>query len=188
MESSIDLYPEERQQRILTMLNQNGRASITELSQIFRVSEVTVRADLQTLAAQNLILRTHGGTVLDSRARSPELSLMLHRQQHVHEKKRIGAAAAIFLDASSTALALAHHLQKYRDLTILTHSLVVAQVMLYAPGVTVAMTGGIVHRDTLSLLGTDVLAILKKYNLKISRLKEYPAYDCQNQIRPTPSP
>jgi DeoR/GlpR family transcriptional regulator of sugar metabolism len=172
MESTFDLYPAERQQRILTLLNQNGRTSVSELSQMFKVSEVTVRADLQTLAAQNLILRTHGGAVLAPRA--PELSLMLRRQQQVQEKKRIGAAAAgfvsngdaIFLDASSTSLALTHHLHKYRDLTVLTHSLVVAQSMLEAPGVTVVMTGGIVQRDTVSLMGTEGLAILRKYNLK----------------------
>jgi DeoR family transcriptional regulator of aga operon len=172
MESTFDLYPAERQQRILSLLNQNGRTSVSELSQMFRVSEVTVRADLQTLAAQNLIVRTHGGAVLAPRA--PELSLMLRRQQKVQEKKRIGAVAAefvsngdaVFLDASSTALALAHHLRKYRDLTILTHSLVVAQALLEAPGVTVVMTGGILQRDTVSLMGTDGLAILRKYNLK----------------------
>jgi DeoR family transcriptional regulator, aga operon transcriptional repressor len=172
LESSVDLYPAERQQRILTLLNQNGRASVSELSLLFGVSEVTIRADLQMLAAQDLIIRTHGGAVQAPRV--PELSLMLRSEQRVQEKKRIGEAAAkfvtngdaIFLDASSTALALAHHLRKYRDLTILTHGLVVAQSMLDAPGVTVVMTGGVVQRDTVSLMGTDGLAILRKYNIK----------------------
>jgi DeoR/GlpR family transcriptional regulator of sugar metabolism len=172
IESIFDFYPAERQQRILTLLNQNGRVSVSELSQMFKVSEVTVRADLKALASQDLIVRTHGGAVLAPRV--PELSLMLRRQQMVQEKKRIGAAAAefvangdaIFLDASSTALALARHLHKYRDLTILTHSLVVAQSMLEAPGVTVVMTGGILQRDTVSLMGTEGLEILRKYNLK----------------------
>jgi DeoR/GlpR family transcriptional regulator of sugar metabolism len=172
MESSVDLYPAERQQRILSLLNQKGRASVGELSQMFRVSEVTVRADLQMLAAQDLIVRTHGGAVLAPRA--PELSLTLRRQQRVVEKERIGAAAAgfvangdaIFLDASSTALSLAHALRQHRDLTILTNSLVVAQSMLDALGVSVVMTGGALQRDTVSLMGTDGLAILHKYNIK----------------------
>ena len=172
METSTNLYPAERQELIFNLLNQNGRASVYELSQLFKVSEVTVRADLQMLAAQNLIVRTHGGAVVAPRA--PELSLVLRRDQMVQEKKRIGVAAAefvangdaIFLDASSTTLALARNLRNYRDLTILTHSLVVAQAMLEAPGVTVVMTGGIVQRDTVSLMGTEGLAILRKYNIK----------------------
>ena len=172
METSTDLYPAERQQQIMAHLNRNGRASVAELSQMFGVSEVTIRADLQALAAGDLILRTHGGAVLAQHA--PELSLTLRRQQQVNAKEHIGAAAAgfvadgdaVFLDASSTALALAHVLRQRRDLTILTHSLVVAESMLDAPGVTVVMTGGTLQRETVSLMGTDGLAILHKYNLK----------------------
>jgi DeoR family transcriptional regulator, aga operon transcriptional repressor len=172
MESQANLYPSERQEQILARLNQNRRCSVSELSRIFGVSEVTIRADLQKLVGQNLIVRTHGGAVIAPRA--PELSLVLRRQQQVNEKECIGAAAAdfvangdaIFLDASSTSLALARHLRRHRDLTILTHSLVVAQSMLDALGVTVVMTGGVLQRDTVSLMGTDGLTILKKYNIK----------------------
>jgi DeoR/GlpR family transcriptional regulator of sugar metabolism len=172
METQNDLYPTERQQQILAHLNRNGRASVTELSRMFDVSAVTIRADLQLLAAEDLIVRTHGGAVLAPRA--PELSLLLRRQQQVAEKERIGSAAAgfvangdaVFLDASSTTLALAHALRRHRDLTILTHSLVVAQSLLDAPGVSVALTGGTLQRDTVSLLGPDGLAILRKYNIK----------------------
>ena len=172
METQTDLYPAERQQQILAHLNRNGRASVSELSRIFGVSEVTIRADLQLLAAGDLILRTHGGAVLAPHA--PELSLTLRRQQQVAEKERIGSAAAgfvangdaIFLDASSTALVLARALRQHRDLTILTHSVVVAQSMLDTPGISVVMTGGVLHRDTVSLMGTEGLAILHKYNIK----------------------
>jgi DeoR/GlpR family transcriptional regulator of sugar metabolism len=172
METSADLYPAERQQQILAHLNKNGRASVSELSQMFGVSEVTIRADLQMLTAQDLIVRTHGGAVLVPRV--PELSLTLRRQLQVDEKERIGAAAAefvangdaVFLDASSTALALANALRQQRDLTILTHSLVVAQSMLNAPGVSLVMTGGTLQRETVSLMGTDGLVVLNKYNIK----------------------
>jgi DeoR family transcriptional regulator of aga operon len=172
MVTSTDLYPAERQQQILTLLSQNERASVSELSQRFGVSEVTIRADLQVLDVLHLIVRTHGGAVLAPQA--PELSLVLRRQKQAAEKERIGAEAAglvadgdaIFLDASSTTLALAYALRHRHDLTILTHSLFVAQSLLDAPGVTVVMTGGTLQRDTISLLGTDGLAILRKYNIK----------------------
>jgi pyruvate/2-oxoglutarate dehydrogenase complex dihydrolipoamide acyltransferase (E2) component len=55
MEKDIHLYPAERHQQILTMLSQNGRATVTELSEKFGVSEVTIRNDLQTLAGQSLV-------------------------------------------------------------------------------------------------------------------------------------
>jgi DeoR/GlpR family transcriptional regulator of sugar metabolism len=172
MESQADLYPAERQQKIIDILVQNKRASVSELSQLFSVSEVTVRADLQTLAEQNLIVRTHGGAVLISPV--PELSLTLRRQKQVQEKASIGAAAAelvsngdaVFLDASSTALVVAHQLRRHRDLTVLTHSLAVAQALLDAPSVTVVLAGGILQRDTISLIGVGGLAPLRDFNIQ----------------------
>jgi DeoR family transcriptional regulator of aga operon len=171
MENDIHLYPAERHQQILTVLGQNGRATVVELSEKFGVSQVTIRTDLETLAGQSLVIRTHGGAVLAPQA--PELSLLLRRKQKALEKEHIGAAAAdlvsandaVFLDASSTVLALAQHLRKFRNLTIFTHSLIVAQSMLEAPGISVILTGGTLHRDTISLLGSDGLAILRKYNI-----------------------
>ena len=172
MKSQIDLYPTERQQKILSLLNQAGRVTVTGLSQMFTVSEVTVRADLQTLAAQDLIIRTHGGAVLVPRP--PELSLVLRSQQQAPVKERIGQAAAelvangdaIFLDASSTALALARQLNHHRDLTVLTHSLAVAQALLDTSGVTVVVSGGILQRETVSLTGPEGLMAMRKYNIK----------------------
>jgi len=166
------LYQTERHQEILSMLDQDGRVSVADLSKKFGVSEVTVRADLQSLADQNLIVRTHGGAL--PIPRHPELSLVLRRQLQVAEKERIGAAAAefvsngnaIFLDSSSTSLALADNLRQYRDLTVLTHSLAVTQYLLDVPGITVIMAGGTLQRETISFMGAEGLKIFQKYNIR----------------------
>jgi DeoR/GlpR family transcriptional regulator of sugar metabolism len=172
MRYSSNLFPEERRLEILNLINRDGRVSVTGLSQQFCVSEVTIRTDLQVLSDQSLILRTHGGAVPISKI--PELSLTLRRQQQVLEKDRIGAAAAdmisngdsIFLDTSSTALALAQHLKKHRDVTILTNSLSISQVFLEVPGITVVMPGGTMQRDTASLVGIEGLDFLNKFNIR----------------------
>lgn len=168
---NTSLYQTERQQEILSLLDQNRRVSVGDLSKEFDVSEVTIRADLQMMAKKNLLVRTHGGAL--PIPRPPELSLVLRRKQQVGEKIRIGEAAteyvsngdAIFLDASSTSLAIANNLRQHRDVTVLTHSLEVAQVLLDAPGITVVMTGGVLQRETISLMGTDGLVVFKKYNI-----------------------
>lgn len=172
MTISKELYPEERQQEILRLISSEGRASVVDLSRRYNVSEVTIRADLQALSEQGLIVRTHGGAVVIPQ--SPELSLNLRRQQQRSEKERIGAAAAeyvsdgdaIFLDTSSTALAIARHLKKHRELTILTNSLAVAQAVLDVNSVAVVMTGGVLRRETVSLIGLEGLGVLSKYNIK----------------------
>lgn len=172
MEGIKDLFPEERRLEILKRVNQDGRVAVTELSQEFGVSEVTIRTDLQVLSEQSLIVRTHGGAV--PAARSPETSLMLRRQLQIPEKDRIGAAGAamiangeaVFLDTSSTALAMTRYLQQHRELTIFTNSLAVAHALLDASGVTVVMAGGTVQRETISLIGTEGLEFLRKFNIQ----------------------
>ena len=166
-------YPEQRRQEIVRLVNQGGRVSVASLSQQFGVSEVTIRADLQALAGRSLLLRTHGGAV-SANTDTQVPSLALRRQQQVHEKSQIGEAGAelvadgdaLFLDSSSTALAIAQHLKERRFLTVVTNSLMVAQELLDAPGVTVVMPGGQVRRETASLIGGD-LEGLRRFNLSL---------------------
>lgn len=173
MEMLKDLYLEERRQEILRQVGQHGRVSVTNLSRQFGVSEVTIRSDLQALAENNLVVRTHGGAVPAVRGLY-DLSLASRRQQQVQEKSRIGQAGAalvadgdaIFLDSSSTALAIAAHLKDHRHLTIITNGLAVAQEMLDAPHVMLVMVGGTLRRDTASLVGTDGLDMLRMYNIQ----------------------
>ena len=165
-------YLEERQQNILALIRRSGRATVSELSRAFGVSEVTIRADLQSLAQRQLIVRTHGGAL--AMGYTPELSLALRREQQPAAKARIGAAAAalvndgeaIFLDASSTVLAIAAHLKEHHELTVITNSLAVAQLLLDAPGITVVMPGGFMQRETASLIGLEGLELLNKFNIQ----------------------
>ncbi len=167
------LYLEERRQAILNRITEQGRASVAELSQALGVSEVTIRTDLQALAERKLIVRTHGGAIPASDGRH-DIALAMRRQKQVQEKGRIGQAAAalvadgdaIFVDSSSTALTLLPHLKNRRQLTIITNSLAVAQEMQDTPTVKVVMPGGTLHNDTASVIGTEGLKLLQKYNIQ----------------------
>ena len=167
-----ELFLEERRQAILDYVNNTGRASVGALSQHFGVSEVTIRADLQALAERRLVVRTHGGAVPAGNSMS-ELALVLRRQRQMKEKGRIGQAGArlvadgdaIFLDSSSTSLAIAHHLKRHQHLTVVTNGLEVARELLDAPAVELVMVGGVLQRETVSLVGAFGLDDLAGYNL-----------------------
>ena len=173
MLNSKDLYLEERRQAIVDIVEQTGRVSVSELSERLGVSEVTIRSDLQALAERNLIIRTHGGAI-PANGGLPDLALIRRQQRQISEKQRIGQACAaliqdgdaIFIDSSSTALAILPHLQSRRQLTLVTNSLVVAQEMQMVSGVSVVMPGGTLHPDTASLIGTEGLAWLDKFNIQ----------------------
>ncbi|WP_152966266.1 DeoR/GlpR family DNA-binding transcription regulator [Ornatilinea apprima] len=173
MTISKDLYMEERRQNILRLLDLQGKVSVTDLSTVFSVSEVTIRADLQALADSGLLIRTHGGALKADPA-LVDITLTSRRERKASEKSRIGQAAAqlvqdgdsIFLDSSSTALAIAPHLKNRRNLTVLTNCIAVAQELMDAPEITVVMTGGRLRRDTASLVGGENLDVLARYNIQ----------------------
>ncbi|MCS6826902.1 MAG: DeoR/GlpR family DNA-binding transcription regulator [Caldilinea sp.] len=168
-----DLYLAERRRAIVELVQTQGRVAVTELSQRFGVSEVTIRADLQALAEQKLLMRTHGGAVkMDNDL--GEMALTLRRQRQVKEKSRIGQAGAeriedgdaVFLDSSSTSLAIAHHLKQRRYVTVVTNSLEVVRELFDAPGVDVVLVGGALQRETASFIGAHGLAEVAKFNLQ----------------------
>jgi DeoR/GlpR family transcriptional regulator of sugar metabolism len=144
---------------------------VAELSAAFGVSEVTVRADLQALAERKLVLRTHGGAV--PAGADSELALVLRRRRQVKEKGRIGAAGAalvedgdaIFLDSSSTSLAIAYHLKQRRHVTVVTNSLEVAHELFDAPAIDLLLIGGSLQRATASLVGAHGLEQLQAINI-----------------------
>lgn len=174
MSTVVDLYLEERRQAILADLARDGRVTVAELSRRFGVSEVTIRSDLQALAEQGVLVRTHGGAVPVPTATQDHLALASRRTRRVAEKEQIGATAAamvtdgaaVFLDSSSTSLVIARRLKAHRHTTILTNSLAIAQEMLDAGGVKVVMSGGTLQPETASLIGADAVAWFGRFNIQ----------------------
>jgi DeoR/GlpR family transcriptional regulator of sugar metabolism len=171
------LYPEERYRHILSALDRDGRISVEDMSQTFGISQVTIRNDLQYLASQNLLLRTHGGAIPNKQVER-DLSFSTRLHLHSPEKDRIGAAAAslvrdgdvIALDASTTALAIVSHLIHHRDLTIITNGLATANTLLTVPGITVFILAGFLRHDALSLVGHADQTVLNRFDIKYAFL------------------
>ena len=53
----------ERKQKILEILQRDGRVKVTDLSALFEISEVSIRMDLADLEAKGMLSRVHGGAV-----------------------------------------------------------------------------------------------------------------------------
>ena len=161
--SGGDVFARERQEHIVRIVEEHGRARVSDLAAQFRVSAVTIRKDLMVLELEQRILRTHGGAITLDRSR-PELSFEIRERLQADEKLRIGAAAAalvhdgesIVMDASTTALSVARHLKARRDwsqVTVITNGLRLASELAGHPGITVLMLGGRVRWEALSVVG-----------------------------------
>jgi DeoR family transcriptional regulator of aga operon len=171
------LFQQERQDQIVILLEKTGRVSVIELGEHFGVSQATIRADLDTLASQNLLIRTHGGAIArDDKSRRNELELSFETRRDINpeQKARIGAAAAamiqdgeaIVLDASTTTLSITDHIKGHRELTVLTNSILVTMALIDSPGVTVVMPGGFVRRDSASMVGKEGHAFIERFNFQ----------------------
>jgi len=167
------LFRQERQERIVDLLEQNGRVSVAALSEQFGLSQATIRTDLEALVQEGLIVRTHGGAIPADDS-GVEISFELRRRLRAVEKARIGAAAAtmiedgeaIALDASTTARAIAVQIRDRRELTVVTNGIYTALALIDSPGVTVFMPGGFLRRDSVSMVGGDGRELIQRYHVQ----------------------
>jgi DeoR/GlpR family transcriptional regulator of sugar metabolism len=150
----------ERRQAIVAALEEAGQLSVAELCKRFDVTDVTIRADLQALSEQGMVLRVRGGAMATTAL--PELSYDVRQQLSAAQKARIGKMAATFvhngdaivIDASTTAQAITPYLQHLAELTVITNSLKVAMALLAYPQIDVLMPGVSLRRESISLVGT----------------------------------
>jgi DeoR/GlpR family transcriptional regulator of sugar metabolism len=175
-----EVFSRERQQLIADLVAEQGRARVADLARRFGVSSVTIRKDLFALEAEGRLVRTHGGAIaldavrLDARA---EGSFEVRERRQPSEKDRIGRAVAdlvvdgesIAFDASTTALAAARHLKArgpWMHLTVITNGLRIASELAGTPGITVAMPGGFVRWEALSVVGPLGDGLFQKVNIQ----------------------
>jgi DeoR/GlpR family transcriptional regulator of sugar metabolism len=169
----------DRRQRILGLVNQRGDALVSELKDLFGVSEVTVRSDLAALASRGLVVRTHGGAASPaSGLKALELNFTTRDHSHVELKHRIGNAAAelvqngqsVVLDASTTALQVARALRRrptLHEVTVITNGVHTALELLNMPGVNTILTGGQLRATAVSLTGGLAADLLSKVHASI---------------------
>src|SRR5205809_2511947 len=158
---------QERLRHVLRLLETRNAVPVSELSEVFGVSEVTVRSDLAALARQGLVARVRGGARSVPQGQS-EAGFDLRLRLEVARKRGIARAAAalvgegeaVALDSSTTAYYLALELRAKQELVVVTNGLLIAAALADAPGITVLVTGGTLRLSAMSLvgdLGADVL-------------------------------
>ncbi len=162
-----------RQGAILARLAGDGVLAVASLARELNVSEVTIRADLQALEDQGLLVRTRGG------ARSSTLKHILQRQKiNVEEKERIAAAAAtlvvdddtVMVEAGTTAALIVRFLAGRRGVQIVTNSTLVFSNARLNPALNIILTGGVFRRDSESLVGPIAERSIEDFNTRLAFL------------------
>ncbi len=204
-----------RQKIILDLIAQKGAVTVADLCEQLNVSDMTIRRDLSMLEQASLLRRIHGGAV-SARGRSYEPPVLTRIQEARPSKQAIGRFAAslvhegdsLAIDIGTTTLELARHLTSLRDLTVLTNSLPIANILTDQPGIRLMVCGGIVRPGEHSLVGpvaeytfsrfyvdiafigiggVDLEAGLTEYNLEDAEVKRHMINNSQRCILLTDS-
>lgn len=168
-----------RREQMAELVGRRGFVRVSDLSEAFSVSEVTVRSDLAALDDERILRRVHGGAVPREGA-ARESSFEESLEASAQAKQAIGRLAAslvssgqsVLLDVGTTTLAVAQALKEREDLDeviIITNGLNIAlELESEIPRFTVIVTGGALRPLQHSLVHPLARAVLDQVHADVA--------------------
>lgn len=170
------MLAQERKNKIMDLVTTNKIVKVSELSELFHTTEVTIRRDLDELQAKKKLRRIHGGAIpITSASRSfsqEELSIRCPE-----EKKQIARCCidfindndALLFDASTTSLELVRLLASgsKKNLTVVTNSFQAVDLLKDRADFHLFQIGGQVSRNMNSTFGALSALVLR--NIRVDK-------------------
>ena len=165
------MLQEERFNKILEELAENGAVKNIELSRKLNVSESTIRRDINELDELGELKKVFGGAVgIKKHVNTREEDIVTKAAVHVEEKDIIAKYAAgficdddsVFIDAGTTTERMTDYITN-RKATYMTNGIVHAQ-KLAQRGFRVNIVSGAVKKVTLSVIGVNAVKSLSNLN------------------------
>ncbi|KQC30725.1 transcriptional repressor AgaR [Flagellimonas eckloniae] len=151
----------ERRKKILNMLDENGQVFVHELSDEFKVSEVTIRNDLDLFESKKLLLRSRGGAMKYENSVSMDFQISDKDKIHYAEKIKIGKKAAalvnngetIIVDSGTTTMEIVKNLNPSYSYNVITNAFNIANQLINAQNINIIVPGGTLRKNSHSLVG-----------------------------------
>lgn len=151
-----------RRIRIMEMLKLNGQVDVNELSEKLEVTGVTIRNDLKQLEKKGVLIRARGGAIkFEQKQTDEDYPLSDKQKKNLLEKIEIGKKAVelieesntIIIDSGTTTFEVAKNLKSFKNLTVITNALNVATLLAEYSNINVIVPGGMLKKNSLSLVG-----------------------------------
>ena len=159
-----------RKQHMLAVLTQRGSLEAAEMARQLHTTPITIRRDLAQLAADGLVVRTHGGAVLPGVVKNPVAfarKATVNQEQKAHicqlAAGQIAAGDTIFIDCGSTTFQLCA-LVRHLNIRVVTNSLPVL-FELVGSAAQVVVAGGEVDAARQAMHGTVAVEQLRRYQV-----------------------
>ncbi len=161
----------ERKNLILEKLQDEKRVVVGELSELFSVSEETIRRDLDKLDKEGLADKIYGGAVLVE-SNNTDVPFSVRKKRNMLGKRVIAELIRdivadgdhIILDPSTTAVSIAKALKEKKRLTIVTNSIEVLVELSDVSGWDIISTGGNLRENYLALVGPKTVETIQSFN------------------------
>ena len=164
----------ERLNDILEKLQTDRRVVVSELSQLYDVSEETIRRDLEKLVNDGYAIKSYGGAVINENV-NIELPFNIRKNRNIVGKQHIAGLVSkvvkdgdsLMLDASSTAVYIAKTLQEKgkKNLTIITNSIEIIIELFDVQDWTILSTGGASREGSFALVGPQTDKMIRSYHV-----------------------
>lgn len=167
------MLTDDRHERICELVSKKGSVTVTELTELYGVSDETVRRDLKRLEQSGKLRRVHGGAV--ARPGMKEFRALSARNDENSTLKSelckkamsfINDGDIISVDSGSTAAALAREIRgRFKNLKILTYSADVFNILHDDDGIEIYLAGGKYLRAEHCFCGMRTVEEIEKYHI-----------------------
>lgn len=166
---------DQRHFKIIDYLKRHQFASVEELAQLLKCSQITVRRDINELDSRQLLTKVHGGAqALGDHIEKVDIELIQRSAQNVSEKEMIAKICAslvhdgqtVYLDAGSSVQLVIPYL-KGKDIKVYTHGIhLVSELIKY--DIACYLIGGDVKPSTLATVGALSLESLARFHFDVA--------------------
>ena len=168
--------PERRKLEIKSLIEEEKMVSVSRLSELFGISYLTVRRDLEKLEEEGIIKKVHGGAML---LQDFQKEPVFHRQKELFrdEKDRIAKEASnrikdgnfIIVESGSTVLEIVKYLENKKDLRVITAGMPIL-VELWGlaerkKDIEIITCGGILRAEVSTFVGSHAVNFFKEINV-----------------------
>ena len=165
------LTTDERREEIIDLIRESGKVKVSELSEKYGISEVSIRKDLEVLEAQGHLSRVHGGAVGLNKL-YVNMDLNERFRTNAQAKRKLAEHAAAFIEDNDTIMmnagtTLTYVLRAIRDkknITIVTNSVQNATEAALYSSFNVILLGGELDSKYQFTYGEDALRQLENYH------------------------
>lgn len=158
----------------MTLVSREGAARVSDLVDVLEVSDMTVRRDIDALVGRGLVERVHGGVMARGGRSTEEPGFTAKSGLQTAQKRAIAReaarlvepGAAVALSAGTTTYEVARELRSVPDLTVVTNSVPVAQLLHdeRRPDLSVILIGG-VRTPSDALVGPVAVRALRELHV-----------------------